>query len=573
MKSIRRSILIRITYIGITVFLLGTISSIGFSRMMVQMSHASLNESIMNAQKAHYIWLENLNSALNFNTEFTGSLDHTTCGLGQLLYSEELAEYPAEIRAALEDMKPIHQELHQSASEILSIKDTDFEQAKEIYLNTAQKNVQEIAAKLDALSLLTQDLWQSGNADIQKVAKFSIIFSSVAIVAVFLSITYLYIFTRKRISKPLIAIAETSHKLSKGDLHCEITYHSNDEMGRLADSLNDSISALRNYVQEIERCLGLIAGGDLRIQTNVDFQGEFEQIKDTILHFQEVLNQTFLHIHDTAEQVSDISEQASGSAKTLADGSSNQAASIQELSATIAEINRHVQENEVSMTQTSQNMDHLSQTLLESNAEMQHMIHAMEDIHTSSDEIKKILKAIEDIAFQTNILALNAAVEAARAGSAGKGFAVVADEVRNLASKSADAVKNSASLIEASITAVNRGTEITEKTATLISAVLSEAEGIAQSVTAVANDFSWQADAISNVTLAIEQASGVVQTNAAAAEENSAAGVELAAQAHKLEELLSYFKLNESNLQAFRAQKKANAAPAYSEDIGSADKY
>ena len=145
-----------------------------------------------------------------------------------------------------------------------------------------------------------------------------------------------------------------------------------------------------------------------------------------------------------------------------------QAASLEETSASMEELGAMTRKNGGNAEQAAQLMGEVAKQVHASNQSLQEMVSSMANIKDSSQKVSRIIKTIDEIAFQTNILALNAAVEAARAGEAGKGFAVVADEVRNLAQRSAQAAKDTASLIEESIGFANEGSSKVTQVADVI---------------------------------------------------------------------------------------------------------
>ena len=177
---------------------------------------------------------------------------------------------------------------------------------------------------------------------------------------------------------------------------------------------------------------------------------------------------------------------------------------------------------------------------------MNDLAEAIKEISQSSEHTKKIINTIEDIAFQTNILALNAAVEAARAGSAGKGFSVVAEEVRNLAGKSSEAAKNTTTLIESTVAAIERGRELADKAVAEMDETSEATQKVLEFNTDISQAANSAADSMTQISSSVEQISSVVQTNSATAEQSAAASEELSGQSQILKELTSQFQfLNE----------------------------
>ncbi len=508
-------------------------------------ANVAVNEVLQRAQKAeaaHYKWSSNLSNALYAGMEFTGSTDPTGCVLGQWLYGEAGTEDKAilDLRTQLE---PLHKELHESAAYVLELYNTDPAQAQAYYQETISSNLGVLVGLLEQVVERCVELNDLSALHMEQTVHTMHIVTGAGLLLTLVLLLSLVLYIMRRVLKPILLITAKTKPLQDGCMKIELNYDANDEIGDLARTLKQSIDRINKYIEDINRMMSQLSGGNFDVEASVPFIGDFRSISESIDSFTASLSLAMNNINDVEHKVFGHAQSLSNSSQMLAEGATDQAAAVEELTATTDDLARSAEKNIQMATEMRDNAHLTGDQVNLSSQQMEQLISAMTDISDTSQQIENIISTIENIAFQTNILALNAAVEASRAGEAGKGFAVVAKEVRDLAAKSDQAAKATKELIENSVQAAGKGSRIVEEVSTSLKKTLTLVTQSNDAVEEFADAVQIEATAISQVSEALGQISNVVQTNTANSEESAAVSAELFEQVNQMQKQTSRFKL------------------------------
>ncbi|MFB9867015.1 methyl-accepting chemotaxis protein [Vreelandella sulfidaeris] len=299
-------------------------------------------------------------------------------------------------------------------------------------------------------------------------------------------------------------------------------------------------------IRQISARIKEITEGDGDLTSRID-----SHRRDEIGELAQQFDGFIKRIDDTLQSVSSSTVSLQHASTEIAKGSQELAARTEQAAANLQQTSASMEEIAAVVSNASESAQQADQLALSTRDLAQQGLHAMnsvektmDTINDSSSEISNIVSLIDSIAFQTNILALNASVEAARAGEHGRGFAVVAQEVRILASRSSEASKSIATLINTSLSRTKSGVDQVKQTGATMQEMVNSIARVADVIAEISAGAKEQSVGIGQVNDAVNELDSMTQHNASMVEESSAAAAELSAQADRLSMLVGAFKLS-----------------------------
>ena len=306
------------------------------------------------------------------------------------------------------------------------------------------------------------------------------------------------------------------------------------------------VGSISKPLAELAHLAGRIGGGDLSNRVETDRGDEIGAVQRALAGMQTSLSAVVGQVRVSADSIQVASAEIATGNQDLSNRTEQTASNLQQTASSMNHITGTVRSSADSAATANQLATNAAQVAQRGGEVVAQVVSTMDEINASSKKINDIIGTIDGIAFQTNILALNAAVEAARAGEQGRGFAVVAGEVRSLAQRSAEAAKEIKGLIGNSVERVEAGARLVQDAGSTMGEIVASVGKVTDIIGEIRASTVEQSEGIGSVNVSVGQLDQMTQQNAALVEESAAAAESLREQAARLAEMVSKFRLQDS---------------------------
>ena len=400
---------------------------------------------------------------------------------------------------------------------------------------------------------------------VKRTKNAALAIGAATVVILVLIVCAVWFIMRNSLVNPLLRLQTFARQISEGELDTQPKGSFKAELQALERSLTAMVSRLKEKILFSEQKTAEAEESEARAQQHAQEAAEarddaLNSRAEGMLEAANMLDGVVGSVTSASQEISAQVEQSSNFALSLSDSMNSVAAAMEQM-------NTSVQEVSTNAAQASSSSELVKANANKELGEVRNMVEAIKSVQNIADGLKtgmselgqkaedigKIMNVINDIADQTNLLALNAAIEAARAGDAGRGFAVVADEVRKLAEKTmlavtevGDAIKavqqgtrNNVSGVDVAVEAISKVNGMAEGTGEAISQITLHVNEMADQIQAIARAVDEQTHASAEITQSISAADQNTSETSAALQEISTALIDLSQQSQVLESLIT----------------------------------